>query len=440
MCLGELVAELLKKMEYIAREELEKLQFLRLKETLRRVYKSSPFYKRLFKENGLKPLNFKSLKDLPQIPFTTREDLRKNFPYGFLTLPLNRIVRLHTSTGTTGKPKAIFFSKKDIENSAGLIARSMKMTGAKDKDVFQNMMSYGLFTGGLIFHYGAEKLGLLVIPAGAGNTERQIELMMDFKTTIVHITPSYALYLADVLEEKGINPRKNLNLRMAYLGAEPYSETTRQKIEQIFNIKAFNSYGLSEMNGPGVAFECQFKEGMHLWEDNFILEIIEPSTGKVLPDGEEGEIVLTSINREAMPILRYRTGDIAFVYPDKCQCKRTHRRISRIKGRVDDMFIIRGVNVFPSEVERILMSLSEVGRNYQIILEREKSLDVMRVKVEIKKELFDGSLEHLRGLEEKIKAKLKSELMLTPKVELVEPATLPRTTGKAKRVIDKREI
>jgi len=427
-------------MEYIAREELEKLQFLRLKETLRRVYKSSPFYKRLFKENGLKPLNFKSLKDLPQIPFTTREDLRKNFPYGFLTLPLNRIVRLHTSTGTTGKPKAIFFSKKDIENSAGLIARSMKMTGAKDKDVFQNMMSYGLFTGGLIFHYGAEKLGLLVIPAGAGNTERQIELMMDFKTTIVHITPSYALYLADILEEKGINPRKNLNLRMAYLGAEPYSETTRQKIEQIFNIKAFNSYGLSEMNGPGVAFECQFKEGMHLWEDNFILEIIEPSTGKVLPDGEEGEIVLTSINREAMPILRYRTGDIAFVYPDKCQCERTHRQISRIKSRVDDMFIIRGVNVFPSEVERILMSLSEVGRNYQIILEREKSLDVMRGKVEIKKELFDGSLEHLRELEEKIKAKLKSELMLTPKVELVEPATLPRTTGKAKRVIDKRKI
>jgi len=427
-------------MEYITREELENLQFLRLKETLRRVYKSSPFYKKLFKENGLKPLNFKSLKDLPQIPFTTREDLRKSFPYGFLTLPLNRIVRLHTSTGTTGKPKAIFFSKKDIENSAGLIARSMKMTGAKDKDVFQNMMSYGLFTGGLIFHYGAEKLGLLVIPAGTGNTERQIELMMDFKTTIIHITPSYALYLADILEEKGINPRKNLNLRMAYLGAEPYSETTRQKIEQIFNIKAFNSYGLSEMNGPGVAFECQFKEGMHLWEDNFILEIIEPSTGKVLPDGEEGEIVLTSINREAMPILRYRTGDIAFVYPDKCQCERSHRRISRIKGRVDDMFIIRGVNVFPSEVERILMSLPEVGRNYQIILEREKSLDIMRVKVEIKKELFDGSLEHLRRLEGRIKAKLKSELMLTPEVELVEPATLPRTTGKAKRVIDKREI
>ena len=439
-------------MEYIAREELEKLQFLRLKETLRRVYKSSPFYKRLFKENGLKPLNFKSLKDLPQIPFTTREDLRKNFPYGFLTLPLNRIVRLHTSTGTTGKPKAIFFSKKDIENSAGLIARSMKMTGAKDKDVFQNMMSYGLFTGGLIFHYGAEKLGLLVIPAGAGNTERQIELMMDFKTTIVHITPSYALYLADILEEKGINPRKNLNLRMAYLGAEPYSETTRQKIEQIFNIKAFNSYGLSEMNGPGVAFECQFKEGMHLWEDNFILEIIEPSTGKVLPDGEEGEIVLTSINREAMPILRYRTGDIAFVYPDKCQCERTHRQISRIKSRVDDMFIIRGVNVFPSEVERILMSLSEVGRNYPVSYTHlrahetpehgdvYKRQDVMRVKVEIKKELFDGSLEHLRELEEKIKAKLKSELMLTPKVELVEPATLPRTTGKAKRVIDKRKI
>lgn len=427
-------------MEYITREDLEKLQFLRLKRTIRRVYDSSPFYKRLFKENGLKPFNFKSLKDLTRIPFTTREDLRKSFPYGFLALTLDQIVRLHTSTGTTGKPKVIFFSKKDIENSAMLIARSMRMTGAKRGDVFQNMMSYGLFTGGLIFHYGAEKLGVLVIPAGAGNTERQIELMMDFKTTIVHITPSYALYLADVLEEKGINPKKDLSLRMAYLGAEPYSEATRQKIEQIFNIKAFNSYGLSEMNGPGVAFECQSKEGMHLWEDNFILEIIDPITGKVLPDGQEGEIVLTSINREAMPILRYRTGDIAFVYPDKCRCGRTHRRISRIKGRVDDMFIIRGVNVFPSEVERILMSLPEVGRNYQIILEREKSLDVMRVKVEIKKGLFDGSLEHLRALEEKIKAKLKAELILTPKVELVEPATLSRTTGKAKRVVDKREI
>jgi len=297
-----------------------------------------------------------------------------------------------------------------------------------------------MFTGGLIFHYGAERLGLLIIPAGTGNTERQIELMMDFKTTIIHITPSYALYLADVLEEKGINPGKDLNLKIAYLGAEPYSETTRERIEQIFNIEAFNSYGLSEMNGPGVAFECQFKEGMHLWEDNFILEIIDPSTGKVLPDGEEGEIVLTSVNREAMPILRYRTGDIAFVYPDKCRCGRSHRRISRIKGRVDDMLIIRGVNVFPSEIERILMSLPEVGRNYQIILEREKSLDVMRIKVEIKKELFDGSLEHLRRLENKVEAKLASELILTPRVELVEPATLPRTTGKAKRVIDKREI
>lgn len=427
-------------MEYIAREELEKLQFLRLKKTLKRVYENSPFYKRVFREIRLSPFDFKSLKDISRIPFTAREDLRKNFPYGFLALPLNQIVRLHTSTGTTGKPKAIFFSLKDVENSAILIARSMKMAGAKREDVFQNMMGYGMFTGGLIFHYGAERLGLLVIPAGTGNTERQIELMMDFKTTIVHITPSYALYLADILEEKGINPAKDLNLKIAFLGAEPYSQTTRQKIERIFSIEAFNSYGLSEMNGPGVAFECQFKEGMHLWEDNFILEIIDSSTGRVLPEGEEGEMVLTSINREAMPILRYRTGDIAFIYPDKCRCGRSHRRISRIKGRVDDMLIIRGVNVFPSEVERILMGLPEVGRNYQIILERKKSLDIIRIKVEIKKELFDGSLEHLKGLENKVKAKLASGLLLTPEVELVEPATLPRTTGKAKRVIDKREI
>jgi len=310
----------------------------------------------------------------------------------------------------------------------------------ESKDVFQNMMSYGLFTGGLIFHYGAEKLGLLVIPAGAGNTERQIQLMRDFKTTVVHITPSYALYLADVIENMGMDPKSDLNLRIAYLGAEPYSEETRIKIENIFGIDVYNSYGLSEMNGPGVGFECKEKEGMHIWEDNFIVEIIDPSTGEVLEDGEEGELVLTSINREAMPILRYRTGDLTFIYPEKCRCGRTHRRISRLKGRVDDMLIVRGVNVFPSEIERILMSLPGMGRNYQIILERDRGLDKLKVKVEVERKLFNGSLEHLRELEKKVREKLRAELMLTPEVELVEPGSLPRTTGKAKRVIDRREI
>jgi len=428
------------KIEYIAREELESLQFRRLKDTLEKVYKDSPFYRKMFKENGLNPSKFKSLKDLSLIPFTTRQDLRDNFPYGLLSVPLEKVIRLHTSTGTTGKPKAVLFTQKDIDQASELIARSMRMTGAKRDDVFQNMMSYGLFTGGLIFHYGAEKLGLLVIPAGAGNTERQIQLMRDFKTTVIHITPSYALYLADVMEDMGLDPKHDLSLRIAYLGAEPYSEETRVKIQDIFGVDAYNSYGLSEMNGPGVAFECREKEGMHLWEDNFIMEIIDPSTGKVLEDGEEGELVLTSINREAMPILRYRTGDLTYIYPERCRCGRTHRRIARLKGRVDDMFIVRGVNVFPSEIERVLMSLPEVGRNYQIILEREKNLDKLRVRVEVKGDLFNGSLEHLRKLEDRIRTRLRSELMLTPQVELVEAGSLPRTTGKAKRVIDKRKI
>jgi len=426
--------------EYIEREELERLQFLRLRKILERVYENSPFYRKMFRERGLNPSEFKFLKDLSQIPFTTRQDLRDNFPYGLLAVPLEKVVRLHTSTGTTGKPKAILFTQKDIDQAAELIARSMRMTGVESKDVFQNMMSYGLFTGGLIFHYGAEKLGLLVIPAGAGNTERQIQLMRDFKTTVVHITPSYALYLADVIDNMGMNPKGDLNLRIAYLGAEPYSEETRIKIENIFGIDVYNSYGLSEMNGPGVGFECKEKEGMHIWEDNFIVEIIDPSTGEVLEDGEEGELVLTSINREAMPILRYRTGDLTFIYPEKCRCGRTHRRISRLKGRVDDMLIVRGVNVFPSEIERILMSLPGMGRNYQIILERDRGLDKLKVKVELERKLFNGSLEHLRELEKKVREKLRAELMLTPEVELVEPGSLPRTTGKAKRVIDRREI
>jgi len=426
--------------EFILREDLEKLQLSRLKETLRRVYSFSSFYKNLFKKEGLTSSKIKSLKDLPLIPFTTRKDLRENFPYGLLSIPLNEVVRMHTSTGTTGKPKAVFFSRNDINRSAELITRSIRMTGAKKGDVFQNMMGYGLFTGGLIFHYGAERLGLLVIPAGAGNTERQIELMCDFKTTVIHITPSYALYLADVMEEKGFSPGEDFNLRILYLGAEPYSEKTREKIERIFAADAYNSYGLSEMNGPGVAFECRYKEGMHLWEDNFIMEIINPSTGESLKEGEEGELILTSINKEAMPILRYRTGDLTYIYPEKCECGRVHRRISRIKGRVDDMLIIRGVNVFPSEVERILMNLSEVGRNYQILLDREKGLDKMRVRVEIKRDFFNGSLDHLKKVEAKVRTKLKDELMVTPEIELLEPSSLPRTTGKAKRVIDRREI
>ena len=426
--------------EYLDRESLERLQLKRLRKVLEKVYHKVPFYRKAFDANKVKPKNVENLKDLERLPFTTREDLRAGYPYGFLACSLSHLVRLHTSTGTTGKPKAVLFTQKDIDQAAQLITRCIRMTGAGPKDVFQNMMGYGLFTGGLIFHYGAERAGLLVIPSGTGNTERQIELMRDFKTTTVHITPSYALYLAEVMERTGLDPRDNFNLRRAYLGAEPYSQATKSKIEEIFSLDAYDSYGLSEMNGPGVAFECKQKDGMHLWEDNFIMEVIDPETLEVRREGEEGELVLSTINREAMPILRYRTGDLTRIYPDTCKCGRVHRRISRIKGRVDDMFILRGVNIFPSEVERILMSLPEVGRSYQIVLQREGGMDDMRVRVEIKKRFFRGSLQDLKRLQNKIKAKLRGELMVTPQVELVEPATLPRTTGKAKRVIDKRKI
>jgi len=426
--------------EYLDRESLQELQLKRLRKVLDRVYHKVPFYRKAFRANKVKPENIENLRDLQRLPFTTTEDLRAGYPYGFLASSLSHLIRLHTSTGTTGKPKAVLFTQKDIDQATELIARSMRMTGAEPDDVFQNMMSYGLFTGGLIFHYGAERAGLLVIPGGAGNTERQIELMRDFKTTIVHLTPSYALYLAEVMERMGLSPRDDFNLRIAYLGAEPYSEATKSKIEEIFSLDAYNSYGLSEMNGPGVAFECKKKCGMHLWEDNFIMEVIDPETLEILREGEEGELVLSTIDREAMPILRYRTGDLTRIYPDPCRCGRVHRRISRIKGRVDDMFVLRGVNIFPSEVERILMSLPEVEGNYQILLEREEGLDNMRVRVEIRKKIFRGSLQDLKRLQNKIKAKFKRELMVSPQVELVEPATLPRTTGKAKRLIDKRKI
>ncbi len=426
--------------EYFDRECLERLQLEKLRQVLERVYHKVPFYRETFRACKVRPENINSLNDLQKLPFTTRENLRAGYPYGFLACSLSPLVRLHTSTGTTGKPKAILFTQKDITQAAELITRCMRMTGARPEDVFQNMMSYGLFTGGLIFHYGAERAGLLVIPGGTGNTERQIEVMHDFRTTILHITPSYALYLAEVMERMGFSPRDDFSLRIAYLGAEPYSHATKRRIEEIFSLDAYDSYGLSEMNGPGVAFECKEKQGMHLWEDNFIMEIIDPETLQVERDGEEGELVLSTINKEAMPILRYRTGDLTHIYPEECRCGRVHRRISRIKGRVDDMFVLRGVNIFPSEVERVLMNLPEVGRSYQIVLERKGGLDHMKVRVEIKKEIFGGSFEDLKILQNKIKTKFKVELMVTPQVELVEPATLPRTTGKAKRLIDKREI
>jgi phenylacetate-CoA ligase len=426
-----------KEIETIPRRSLEALQLKRLHQTIRLAHKNIPFYQDKFSDLNMKPRDIVTLKDMQKLPFTSREDLRANYPFGMLAVDKEQVVRLHTSSGTTGKPKAIFFSKKDINRAAELIARCLIMTGTTKGDVLQNMMTYGLFTGALVMHYGAEKAGVLVIPAGPGNTQRQIALMQDFKSTALHITPSYALYLASVMHNEGIHPKRELFLRRAYLGSEPYSEETRNKIEHFFGIDVYNSYGLSEMNGPGVAFECLEKNGMHLWEDNFILEIIDPETSAPVPDGEKGELVLTTLCREAMPILRYRTRDIVTIIPEKCRCGRTHRRISRIIGRSDDMIIIRGVNIFPQQIERILMGVKAVAQNYQIVLE---AYDQMTVRVEISKDLFDGRVEHLVNLRNEITEKLRSEILVRPKVELLEPGTLPVSEGKSTRVIDKRTL
>ncbi len=426
-----------KEIETLSRRQLEVLQLKRLKKITGRVAKAVPFYRERLAACRLKPQDIKSLKDIERLPFTTREDLQATFPFGLLSVPREEVLRLHTSSGTTGKPKAIFFTKQDLNQAAELIARCLVMTGVARGDVLQNMMTYGLFTGALMMHYGAEKVGMFVIPAGPGNTERQITLMQDFKSTTLHLTPSYALYLFDVMAGKGIDPRKDLSLRRAYVGAEPYSEATRKKIEEILGIDVYNSYGLTEMNGPGVAFECAAKDGMHLWEDNFLMEIIDPKTGQTLPEGREGELVLTTLCREAMPILRYRTRDITAIMPERCRCGRTHRRIIRIKGRSDDMFIIRGINIFPQQVERVLMSVRGVAQNYQIVLQ---SLDQMTVKTEIIRDIFDGSVEHLVNLRSEIEDKLRAEIGVKPKVDLVEPGTLPVSEGKAKRVIDQRKL
>jgi phenylacetate-CoA ligase len=423
--------------ETLARPELESLQLQRLQKTVRRVAGRVPFYKQKFAELKLKSDSVQSLNDLRRLPFTVNADLRAAYPAGMLAVKINKAVRLHTSSGTTGKPKALFFSKKDVDQAAELIARCLVMTGVRQEDVLQNMMTYGLFTGALVMHYGAEKLGMLVIPAGPGNSEKQLLLMRDFRSTVFHTTPSYALYFADFIEKKGIDPRKDLALKKGFVGAEPYTEETRRKIESAFGIDVYNSYGLSEMNGPGVGFECEAKNGMHVWEDNFIMEIVDPQTGEPLPDGQSGELVLTSLCREAMPILRYRTRDITSIISEPCPCGRTHRRIQRITGRADDMLILRGVNIYPQQIERILMSMPAVGRNYLICLD---GIDEMTVRVELSETSFDGQVENLVHLQTQLVEKLRAEILVKPKVELVAPGTLPASEGKAKRVIDNRVL
>jgi phenylacetate-CoA ligase len=421
--------------EFLSRQKLDELQVARFNRVLERTA-SAPFYAEKLSGMGR---SVREPGEIASFPLTTKEDLRAFYPFGFLTEPVDKMVRVHASSGTTGNPTAILYTRNDLNEWARLVARCMAMVGMGPGDIFQNLAGYGLFTGGLGIHYGAEHLGCLTIPAGAGNSRRQIGLLRDFKVTAVHIIPSYALHLAAVFDEIGRDPRE-LSLRTFLIGAEPHTEEIRRRIEDVYGVEAFNSYGLSEMNGPGVAFECPEQHGMHIWEDAFYPEILDPDTLEPVAEGETGELVLTSLTREGMPLIRYRTKDLTRFLPGACPCGRAHRRIDRIVGRADDMFIIKGVNIYPMQVERVLMGIPEVGQNYRIVLERVGYIDQMRVKVEIKDEYFVEDMRVLRALEQKIARNLKSEILVTPKVDLVEHKSLPRDEGKAQRVTDNRGL
>lgn len=423
------------RMETISSSDLAALQLQRLQDVVSRVHASVPLYQQRLAERDVTPASIRGLDDVRRLPFTTADDLRQAYPAGLLAVPMDQALRLHTSSGTTGRPKALFFSPRDVENAAELCARSFTACGLGRHDVFQNMMTYGMFTGALVTHYGAERVGCLIIPAGPGNTDKQFNLMRDFGTTAIHTTPSFALHFADFLERKGIDPRRELKLRHAFVGAEPYTLETRDRIEAALGVRVYNSYGLTEMNGPGVAFDCSHRTGMHLWEDQFLLEIINPDTGEPVPDGQPGELVLTTLCREAMPLLRYRTRDVTTITLGTCPCGRTHRRLARITGRVDDMLIVRGVNVYPQQIENVLMATPEVGRNYVIVLE---GRDDMTVRAELANNTITDDRRDFLQLE--LAARLRSEILTKPKVHLVAPGTLPVAEGKAKRVIDNRTM
>ena len=422
-------------LETMPREELRKLQVKKLRDTINVALKS-PMYKKRLGELGITADSINCVEDIRKIPFTTKNDLRNNYPFGLVGGDLKDAIRIHSSSGTTGHPTVVAYSRHDIESWANMIARSMYMVGCRNTDVFQNSSGYGMFTGGLGFQYGAEKLGAVTLPAGAGNSKRQIMFIKDFGTTCLHAIPSYAIRLAEVFKEEGVDPRST-KLRTLFIGAEPHTEEQRRRIERLLGVKAYNSFGMTEMNGPGVAFECKEQNGMHLWEDNYIIEIIDPDTLEPVPDGEMGEMVLTTLDRDMMPILRYRTRDLTRIITGECPCGRTHRRIDRIKGRTDDMFIIKGVNVFPMQVEKILVKYPGLGSNYLITLETIDDNDVMTVEVELD-DITSDAYPELQKMTKDIQRALKDEILLTPKVKLVKKGSLPVSEGKAVRVKDTR--
>lgn len=427
-----------KEIETINRTNLAQLQVERLKETITHAQRS-PYYGKVLKDNGITPDSIQSVEDIRKLPFTTKDDLRNNYPYGMASIPLEKCVRIHSSSGTTGNPTVVLHSQKDLDQWANQVARCMYMVGIRSTDVFQNTSGYGMFTGGLGFQYGAEKLGALTVPAAAGNTKRQIKFIRDFGTTCLHIIPSYATRLAEVFYEIGLDPRKDTKLKTICIGAEPHSEEQRKRIEKLLGVKAYNCFGMSEMNGPGVAFECTEQNGLHIWEDYYLVEIINPETLEPLPVGEVGELVLTTLDREAMPLFRYRTRDLTRILPGTCPCGRTHIRLDRFKGRSDDMIILKGVNIFPIQIETILMNFKELGSNYLITLETISNSDEMLVEVELS-DLFTDDYAVLQRLTKEISRQLKDELLLTPKIKLVAKGSLPVTEGKAVRVKDLRKV
>lgn len=420
------------------RQEIEKLQSERLRNMVERVYNNVPFYRQKFDEIGLKPADIRGIEDLQKLPFTTKQDLRDNYPFGLFAVPQSEVVRIHASSGTTGHPTVVGCTKNDIEMWSECFARSLTMAGIDKNDIAQIAYGYGLFTGGLGTHYGFEKVGASVIPISGGNTKKQLQLMVDFGTTVLACTPSYAAYLAESVAENGLQDK--IKLRKGVFGAEPWSQEMRSYIEKTLNIKAYNIYGLSEVIGPGVSMECDCQCGSHIQEDHFIPEIIDPATGKVLPYGEVGELVFTTVTKEALPLVRYRTRDLTKLIVGKCECGRTTIRMAPVMGRSDDMLIIRGVNVFPSQIESALMEVYETSPNYQLVVDRVNNLDTLEIKIELTDELWTSEIKEIESLKKRIMHNISSIVGLNAAIKFVEPHTLERSEGKAKRVIDNRKI
>jgi phenylacetate-CoA ligase len=426
--------------ETMPRPELEALQLERLKAVLELVSANVPFYQSSFKKAGIKPEQVQSLADLQKLPFTTKQDMRDSYPYGLFAAPMEEVVRIHASSGTTGKPTVVGYTQKDVDTWAGLMARSFVCAGVHKGDIIHNAYGYGLFTGGLGAHYGAERLGASVIPISGGNTKRQIMIMQDFGSTVLTCTPSYSLFMAEEASAEGVD-FKDLKLRVGIFGAEPWSEEMRQEIESKLNLAAIDIYGLSEIMGPGVAIECiEAKQGLHIWEDHFIPEIINPETGQRVPEGEKGELVITTITKQGIPLIRYRTRDVTSLTYEPCSCGRTHARLARMSGRSDDMLIIRGVNVFPSQIESILVGIEGVEPHYLLIVDRKDNLDTLQIQVEVDERLFSDEVKVLQALAKRIEKEIKDMIGFTCVAKLVEPKTIQRSEGKAKRVIDNRKL